>query len=502
MSQIRGRSSGESDRTIIDPDRSGTWWNLLTLGALLLIGLFHLSRLSPVHGWSDDGSVYLRYAQNLLDGRPYHEVAYGQTAAADTPLPRYPLVLPLLLAPLVRWQGLDYATFKVLMLLLFLGSAAMAAWSLRSLTGPLIALGSCVWVAGAYPLWVQADHINSDFLFLLIVSAYFTVAERLESANVRNPVMTHAAVHTFFIVAATSTRTVGFTLIPALLFYSLWKHRRLTREAVVTALVSTLAVGALGARSGGGYAGHLANAISLGTFRRNVIQYPLAMGEVFDQGIVLGGVLDVLAVFGAFILIRRAPHRWAAFAVPYAATLLLWPYSDPVRFLIPLLPWLFAGILEAVSAISRWLPRPSVWVPLAIAVQLLSQAPHYLAPRAAEEGLNSPAALETYVFLKGHLGGEAAVACRKPRTVALLAGRKAIAYAPLPAGRMGPDLCGAGVTHVLTAPNLFPDDAAYLQPFIQHGQDQLDLLYHNAQFTLYQFRPGACGAWTGRRKDD
>lgn len=61
---------------------------------------------------SDDGSVYLQYARNLVEGRPYGEVKYGQTPATETPLPRYPPVLPLLLAPLVHWRGLDYSACK------------------------------------------------------------------------------------------------------------------------------------------------------------------------------------------------------------------------------------------------------------------------------------------------------------------------------------------------------------------------------------------------------
>lgn len=474
-------------------------WTVFLFTSVFLVGLFHLSRLSPIHGWSDDGSVYLQYARNLLDGRPYHSVLSGQALSIASPPSRYPPVLPLLLTPIVYWRGLDFLAYKALMLALFLAAAIASAYVLRSFFPPSAAIAASVCMLGSFVLWQQADHINSDFPFLLILCLSFLVSEHWTPH--RHPLFWKPLLCGLLIALATATRTVGFILIPSLLLYSLWRYRRLTAETLLTCAFALLPLAVLRSLLGGGaYGGQLTSLFNWVNLRRNLIQYPLAITELSGGGLAAAAILNLLLITGAVITLRRGPQRWAAFAVCYGAVLIVWPFSDPVRFLVPLWPWMMACIFTALHAPLAATGRAH-WLVCAVAGAFLAaQLPQYSAFFANSElpALNNPEINSVYEFSRRSLPAESVVAFRKPRTFSLLTGFKSIQFGALPADRMGDDLCRSGATHLLAATTIFEDDATFLKPFLARHHSQLDLLFQTPRFHLYRLPPQYCASFASR----
>lgn len=459
--------------------------------ATVLFGLFHFLRLSPVHGWSDDGSVYLQYARNILEGRPYHSVLSGQSLSITSPPSRYPPVLPLLLTPIVYWRGIDFLACKALMLLLFLASTVVSAYVLRIHFPPSVALATAFTMLGAHAFWEQADHINSDFSLLLLCGLLFLAAERWEPRSR----FARPLVCAILIVLATATRTVGATLLPALLLYSLWRYRKIPREIWLVCLLSVIPLLALRHLLGGeAYSGQLSNLLNWTTLRRNLIQYPLALSEVTGGGFAAAAILNLVLLAGTALSLRRGPQLWAAFALSYGCVLVFWPFSDPVRFLIPLWPWITATIFYAIHSLQASAGRRSFAVGAVATVFLAFQIPHYRANSATSQplGLNNPEMLSVYDFTRRSIPPQSVVAFRKPRTFSLITGIRSIQIGALPPARLGEDLCRSGATHLLTAPAIFAEDETYLKPFLDRSRSDLDQLLQTRHFTLYRLSPQAC----------
>jgi hypothetical protein len=466
-------------------------FGIIVLVVTALIGLFHFSRLTPIHGWSDDGSVYLQYARNLIEGRPYHFVLSGQALSVSSPPSRYPPVLPMVLIPIVHWRGLDFFACKVLMLALFIAASVVSIYALRIYFPPIVAIASGFCLLSSYAMWQQADHINSDFLLLLLCGLLFLLLERFGSEG--ESLRVAAAV--VLILLATATRTAGAVLIPAVLIYSIWRHRRITKESwVVCVCAVVIMLGIEGILGSQAYSGQAKSLLNWTTFRRNLIQYPLAISELTGGGVVAAVILDLLFVIGAALSMRRGAQYWAAFGLVYGGALIFWPFSDPVRFLIPLWPWIIACILYAL-----YVPLAATgkgqWVVCAAAgMFLFLQAPRYQADEAAGQkvGLNTREVESIYEYSRRSLPTGAVVAFRKPRTFSLLTGIRSIQYGTLPPERLGDDLCRSGATHIISAWNVFPDDAKYIRPFLDHHGAQLQQLVRTENYTLFRIPAEAC----------
>jgi hypothetical protein len=99
---------------------------------LLTLAAWYGASLRPQHGWSDDGASHIRHAQNILVHRPYEDMRYGQAPAVRAPEPIYPPALPLLLAPLPPFWGVNFSALKAAMLAISLLSLATSWMVLRT----------------------------------------------------------------------------------------------------------------------------------------------------------------------------------------------------------------------------------------------------------------------------------------------------------------------------------------------------------------------------------
>jgi hypothetical protein len=79
---------------------------------LISIAVFHTATLRQGHIWADDFAMYIHHGQNIVDGRPYVQTGYLFTPTAPVSPRMYPPVFPLLLAPVVRFSGLNLIPMK------------------------------------------------------------------------------------------------------------------------------------------------------------------------------------------------------------------------------------------------------------------------------------------------------------------------------------------------------------------------------------------------------
>src|SRR4026207_2431189 len=85
----------------------------LTVGAVAICAAVLVYGLRDNHQWGDDFAQYIAHAQNLVNGKPYIDTGHlNDVSAVPAPL-AYPPVTPLLLAPIVKWRGLDWRWLKL-----------------------------------------------------------------------------------------------------------------------------------------------------------------------------------------------------------------------------------------------------------------------------------------------------------------------------------------------------------------------------------------------------
>lgn len=131
---------------------------------------------SPGHDWGDDFALYLRQAQALVRGdvaeaiETNRRTIEGSSWHSFSPV-AYPWGLPLLLAPLYAWRGLDFAAFKgvmiashALFLLCYMRVVARRAGGVGAIACGLLLATSLAYVDGT-------DRVLSDLPSLAFVGA-------------------------------------------------------------------------------------------------------------------------------------------------------------------------------------------------------------------------------------------------------------------------------------------------------------------------------------------
>jgi hypothetical protein len=432
------------------------------LAILLGSAVWQASGLTSLHGWSDDGSLYLRHAENLLAGRPYSSVLHGQTPSVGWTMENYPPGLPLTLAPLLAWRGLDWMAFQWAMWFWYVAALAAVAAAVWRIARPWETVAVLAIMAARFEYSRLASHINSDFPFLLAQALALALIPHTAHASWWRAVAAGLAGG-----CAYALRGTGLFLVAGGALHSWWRWGRWTRFAAISTLI---AVGCMGAQTvlapGGGAYLQVLRSVSWMTLRRNWIQLPLELGGVVWPAVWLAPPLLLLGVFGLWrLLVDERRPAWFAFAALYLPVVLIWPYSDAPRFLLPLMPLWLLALVRGAGTLARgaWLPG------LLVAAALLAQFRAHLDFRRNPPvyGLNDPAALAAYQYLKDSLPAGALIACRKPRTVSLFTGRPSLVYSlRLPPAAVRTDICASGATHLFSAPDVFPDDRRAIAPFL------------------------------------
>ncbi len=307
-----------------------------------------------------DGAGYAVLARSLVTGGGYREIDHPERPRHAHFPPGYPVVL----AVLWSGSGPSIVSAHILSCLLTVGAVLLTWRWFGTLYSPSVAWLLGLALASNWRWGRDGGTIRSESLFLLL-----SALGLLASGWVGKRGGWGRAVGLGTILgSATLTRHVGITLIGAI-GLDLWLRRR-RREAALALLVATgmvlpwvawlVSVGhdtQIGLLPRNGLVGLIGEqglfyarripdqmigpVVEVGTVFRPSLRVPMTAWALVASAVV---------VFGWGLCLRN-PRRRLAGLVPgvMMPILLVWPFTEAGRFLIPLIPFVLVGAAEGLS---------------------------------------------------------------------------------------------------------------------------------------------------------
>ena len=367
--------------------RPPPWLSRAVAAALAVMAVFLLATRDDTVQLGGDANLYLLHTENLVEGEPYAATGYIQNADRQVDPIAYPPGYPLMLAPVAALFGTGrgpMAVFQVLALLIAAGLFARLYWD--DLSPPSVL--ALVVLIGLNPfLWRITNRAYSDLPFLAVAALALLLIERLRASEGGRAGYALALGAGLACAAAILVRVLGVALLPALAFAVLgagWR-RRLGPVALAFVIAGAVSVGTLQAvdwdaggrviqgeaASDGGYEALVENsfeaqgeagvtrgaAILAGRVWTRAVDYGRMDRDVFWDPLTRArGVHLPLRALGFLVLLvglaRRARHPRVVdvFGAFYLLALLPWPFGRD-RYLIPLLPVLYAALLTGVETL-------------------------------------------------------------------------------------------------------------------------------------------------------
>jgi 4-amino-4-deoxy-L-arabinose transferase-like glycosyltransferase len=482
---------------------------LVTAILIVVMTAWHIFLLRPDLDWAnDDAYQYLSHARNIALHEPYADTGYiFLPSTAEIGPKQYPPALPLLLAPVFMAAGFD--SLKPYMAVGLLISAAtlvvLAVWCRRD--RPAVASSAIVAIFLANPTitaYSAAIIPESPYLLFALLGLYYVDRQEVRASTPRTAVLAG-----LFIGLACITRTVGIALVIAVLMRTTlqggrgWKRSAIT--LMITAAISTLAVLLTGGSSTTDYSAGLLN-YDWRTPVRNAQLYAgdLALEFLVPVSGATGAAKIALFSFAGFAALglvriwreRHGPTVWECFVAAYVAIVLVWPFYQGTRFLLPILPW---AVRAAWIGVTDLTSRPALRAtgPLArrliAAVILMMCIPGMAAEFRLRkvphpESVSTPEVRELLDVLANQTGQDARVIVSRPRTIALFTGRAAAGWPREVDDRtLAAHIREVGATHIVVD-RTSPQGAAIEDHVVRHAHFTFERLFSNGRFIVLAVR--------------
>ena len=410
----------------------------------------------------------------------------------------YPPVFPLLLAPVVRFFGLNLIPMKFEQVIFFvLALVVICRYWQRELGGKYtLALAAILGLSPQF--WAAKDNVLSDLPFLLF---FYVAAVLVQRAPRDGPTQWRWAIMIgIALYLAIGTRTAGIALPAGLVLYDLLKYRMITRITVValsTCVALLLLQGCFVGSEFGSYNGTYH--ATLGTVGAHLISYPRTLAGFWVAStqttfsFFLLGVVSLLTLAGLFYPYKRGWTIVEAFLVPYAAIVILWPFSPGIRLVFPVIPWIVFLALTGLRGLTeKFAPRQ---VSTAVcAFVLLISVPFVTAYCHTDFGLirqntGLPEFNQLCQAVRERTTSQDVLIYFRARALALYTSRTASAY-----NHQGTDeelwqyARNVHATYLITT-NAFDEDHGFLARYAETHSSSLELAYQNATFNLYRIVP-------------
>lgn len=392
-----------------------------------------------------DGAGYATLALSILQGSGYRAIDHPDRPRHDHFPPGYPIVL----AAFWRLTGPSWESARLLSVG-FTTAAAVLAWLwARRLFGRRLGylLGLAVsvnWTWGRLGGSIQAEP-----LFLMLSMLALVLADRARRRRRAGWFLLLGLV----LGLATITRQVGACLIAAVLVDLVLARR--VRGALLVLTVSMVVVapwiGWVLTVRGNPQVEYLAKSGLLDRLQDNAMFYirrlpDAIIGPVIETGTVfrpdwerpatwLGGIGTGLIVGGWWVGLRNSRRRLASLsALLTLALLLVWPFTEAGRFLVPLVAMVLIGASEGLAGLFGLIGWSRAR-PIAVVLVALASVPYPLyaiASRRAEASRATHAEFDSacaWVFRKA--GRPGPILSRHPGEVFLRTGRTGL---PAPDG--------------------------------------------------------------------
>lgn len=424
---------------------------LLTLALIVLISAtISFSLLTRGHTWGDDFASYIMQAKSILHGTMgefLERNAFTVDQSSYPPGPAaYPWGFPLLLAPVYATFGMNVLAFKLVNTFFYgLFLIAFFALTCTRLTKMESVLLTAV-MAFNPTLLLEHDLILSDIPFLFFSTLGMFLIDKFLT---QNPSFKTGLAIGFVIFAANSMRTNGVLLFVPLIVTQLIRagkqHQDKTELAawLKSALVPYLTFGLLflvqtvifpnGQDS---YLSHF-SLFSLPRLWDNFVYYLWLPSWSFDH--IPGGIIfyPLLAIFVVVSILGRRSRDLHIYAYSLAtlAVFILWPERQGLRFIYPILPFLFIfwfdGLNLAVAQLRlKWQKAARIvlitfWIALAVISLAVSStfARNNLAANREINGPFDPVSAQMFEFVREKTPAESVVIFFKPRAMRLFTER-------------------------------------------------------------------------------
>ncbi len=461
--------------------------------------------LRPEQSWiAADYALYLMHSRNIWDG-----VAYAGTPFIPDPSnaiisPRaYPPGLPMVLVPVVALFGTSIVAAKVLNGLALSAALLAVYWIARTRLAwgwPVVLLIVC----GASPAFVGIrDAIYSEPPFLVWCYLGLIAGEALRRG--RRPWAMAACV--FIAVAmAILTRTAGIALAAALLAAPCLlraERRVLPIAAAGMGVVAATLLSRWLEVDSSTYLSYFGRT-DMAAVQAWLVDIASAYGRAVSDGfglqfgreanaVVLLLLLGAIA-FGFFRSIRSEITEIEIFVAFYVLLLAVYPVRiEPLRYLLPVFPFLALYVLKTVQAVTARLLSAAPSRAVALLLFAMLYVPFYVAhdPLARPAiHVADTASRQMFGFMRKEIGPDEIVLARNPRVVALLADRRSAIWPEhptYPSFWAFADQLHAG--YLLEETRLDAPETGELAGIVAASGPRLRLVFENDEFRVYRILP-------------
>lgn len=468
---------------------------------LLIIGVFYCVTIRAGHNWGDDFALYIHHAENIAHGHAYSDTGYIYNPSFPGVGPRnYPPIFPLLLAPVYYFYGLNLTAMKAEITLLFL-LTLLSIYTLFRKELPFPYLLALLALLGFNPFfWDAKDTILSDGPFLLFFCLTANVAYY---GRREGPTWWRwAALMGLALYLCYGTRTIGVMLLPGLALYDAVRWRRLTRFTLLASAVCGALIVAQWFVIGAGESSYKDEFHpSLSALAANIDRYgkdlilPWYAGATTLYEKTLSGLIALLALGGAYLRFRKGWTVLEFLLVFYVAFMVIWPKNQGVRLLLPLVPLYLYYVMLGLLALTRYWKdgRPAA---VLAALLLLVGVDYANAYRKANfavipETNGRQSFNELCQFVRRSTSPKDVFLIWRPRSFGLFTDRRASVYYLTGSSNDNAALwryLAKIHANYIVSSDIFPSDRQLLDPFLQRNRKDLELVYQNADFRVYQIK--------------
>ncbi len=434
----------------------------------ILFYFFIPLRSAPFWG---DITLYVQHTINIVNLESYSKSGYIFNPQNSFLSPQnYPPVYPALLVPVYMLFGVDYLAFRIFNLLLYLCLLfivykyylkVLPSENIRKFVFLLIAL--CPWY------FIQFIIAGSDFSFLLfcfiallMIDNYVT---KHASFSIKYAVLFSAGIGLVMYLSYGS-RTAAIALAPT--FLSLLVFRKYRTPKIFLSIFVALGVfGAISLLQGELYSNEasyvnmvakskvrdkfkvfnyddngvvLPKILNTVTYVRHNIPYYItewqrlwANGVSKPLRVLVVTVVSLLVLYGMFTRIRRTEYSIIdLFFVIYLAMLLVIPFRQQSRYLIPLIPMIFIYFGTGLENLKDRLhkQRFPYLLMFLIIITMGSYLGHFIHSdwKNFKHDITSETASQLFSFIKAETEADTVIMSIKPRIVALYTNRRSMAY--------------------------------------------------------------------------
>lgn len=466
---------------------------------ILAIGIFYLSTIRPGHVWGGDFSQYIHHAKNLVEGINYENTGYIYNPSNPYVGPRnYPPIYPLIIAPVYKLYGFNLAAMKVELIVLYLIFLVFYSFILKNELSFRNSLLTIMLLVCIPYFWYLKDTIQSEIPFLLFTYiSIFIIQKAYQSNELPKNKLIYSLFAGLFIYLSYGTKPLGGILIPCIIIYEIIKYKKLSQFSIATTILFAIAITihSILFPPDSSYLDQLRVNNLISSIPTHINWYIDAGLVIFDNGysnlinFVLFIIACILAIIGYIVRVKKNISILELFFLAYLGVIILWPASQGIRYLIPIIPIFLIYVVIGLSQL-QYIPVKSVRSILYY-LFIIAMFGSYLGRYskinfdAKYGGIDKKEAIQLFEYIKENTKVDDVFIFRKPRVLALYTDREAATYHY---SKNDEDLWNffesISAKYVIKG---FMDDKYFIE-FFERNKKRFVEKHSNNDFTIYQIQ--------------